>query len=101
MRLVCGLALFAAAAFANPVFDLVPTAGMSTQAINGFSAAAGRWSALFSDNVTVRVNIGFQSLGGGILGQASANPVYTSYDNVRTALGWDARSADDATATGH
>ncbi len=96
-----GIALLVSGAFANPVFDLAPAAGMPGQAIAGFTAAAARWSALLADSVTVRVNIGFEPLGGSILGQASTTGVYSSYGNVRAALGWDAKSRDDAAATGH
>jgi len=42
---------------------------MSVQAVAGFNLAAQRWSSLLSDNVTVNLNIGFSSLGPGILGQ--------------------------------
>jgi hypothetical protein len=67
--------------------------------VNGFIAAGQRYSAKFSDNVTVQVTINFESLGGSILGQAGSNPFVDSYVNVRAALIADQTTADDATAT--
>jgi len=89
-------------------FNLVDGAGLSAlqgsnlslynQVRGGFNEAAGLWSNLFTDNVTVNINIDFQSLGGGILGQASTNTSLFTYTQTRNALIADAISADDATA---
>jgi len=66
-------------------FNLTPAAGTSQQAITGFQMAAQRWSSLLSDNVTVNLNIGFQSLGAGILGQASSSNTTFAYTDTRNA----------------
>src|SRR3954454_21580057 len=67
-------------------FNLTPASGISPQAITGFQMAAQRWSSLLSDNVTVNLNIGFSSLGAGILGQASSVNTTFSYIDTRSAL---------------
>ncbi|WP_395142389.1 NF038122 family metalloprotease [Armatimonas sp.] len=79
-------------------FNLIPVAGTSQQAIDGFTAAGARWSALFTDNVTVNLQIGFSALGAGILAQAGSTQADYTYTNVRSALITDANSADDALA---
>lgn len=95
-----GLAMLGTApqGLAQLVFNLNPAVGTSAQAIQGFQDAADRWSAIYNDNVTVNINIGFTALGAGILGQAGSNFQSYSFTQVKTALGLDAISADDATA---
>ncbi|MFP4124328.1 MAG: NF038122 family metalloprotease, partial [Coleofasciculus sp.] len=79
-------------------FNFSPSSGTSQQAIDGFTAAGDLWSDLFTDNVTVNIDIGFESLGSGILGQASSNTIGNRYSNVRNALTNERVSADDFTA---
>lgn len=79
-------------------FDFTPQGGTSQQAIDGFTAAGARFSALFDDPVTVNVTIGFSALGAGILAQAGSSNLTYSYSAVRDALAADATSASDATA---
>jgi len=79
-------------------FNFSPSSGTSQQAIDGFTTAGDLWSDLFTDNVTVNIDIGFESLGSGILGQASSNTIGNRYSNVRNALTNDRVSADDFTA---
>lgn len=71
---------------------------MSQQAIDGFAAAGARWSSVFSDQMTVNMNIDFRALGSGILGSTSSTQAAYSYSSFRSALAADATSADDATA---
>ncbi|MBI1368350.1 MAG: PEP-CTERM sorting domain-containing protein [Planctomycetes bacterium] len=80
-------------------FNLVPAGGMSAQAIAGFNAAAARWSNVFSDSVTINININFTTLGAGILGSTSSSHVTTNYTNFKNAMNADATSTDDASAT--
>jgi len=99
--LLAGLLLAASTASAAPVFNFNYVAGTSLQAQQGFQAAAARWSSLLNDNVTINLTVGFNSLGGGILGQAASAEDFHTYASVRNALAADATSAADATAVAH
>ncbi|MEQ9001241.1 MAG: NF038122 family metalloprotease [Coleofasciculus sp. B1-GNL1-01] len=79
-------------------FNFSPSSGTSQQAIDGFTAAGDFWSDQFTDDITVNIDIGFESLGSGILGQASSNTVGSRYSTVRNALSNDRLSTDDNTA---
>lgn len=61
----------------------------------GFAAAGARWSSLIGDNVTVRVQIDFTSLGATTLGSTSTADGLVSYNGLRNALTLDRKSADD------
>jgi PEP-CTERM motif len=80
------------------VFNFTFIAGTSVQAQNAFIAAGARWSALFSDNVTLDMTVGQQSLGAGILASTGSRRASFAYTNFRSALSADATSVDDATA---
>ncbi len=82
----------------NIVLNDITPGGMSTTALNGFADAASLWENTFSDPVTVRLDVGFQSLDPGILGSTGSNPFVDFYSNVRTALNSDQTSTDDSTA---
>jgi hypothetical protein len=79
-------------------FNFNPAAGTSQQAIDGFTTAGSMWSSLFTDNVTVNVNINFSALGAGTLGETSSSTRSFGYDRVYNALNNDPTSADDRTA---
>jgi hypothetical protein len=79
-------------------FNFNPAAGTSQQAIDGFTTAGSMWSSLFTDNVTVNVNINFTPLGAGTLGETSSSTRSFGYDRVYNALDNDRTSADDRTA---
>jgi hypothetical protein len=81
-------------------FNFTPVAGTSQQAIDGFTAAGNLWSSLFTDNVTINININFADIGSGTLAQASSPAYFFSYQSVYNALNSDAKTADDATAVG-
>lgn len=72
------------------------TAGSPTAI--AFQQAAAKWSALFTDNVTVNLNLGTASLGSGILAQAGSAEVGGSYSSFKSALAADASSALDTQA---
>jgi len=80
------------------VINLNPTAGMSQQAIDGFQAAANFWQSVFSDNVTVNLDVDYTSLSPGILGQTGSSDQVVTASSYLNALTADATSADDATA---
>lgn len=103
IRVLCLTALMAAAmavqAEAGLVFNFNAAPGMSAQAIQGFAAAGARWSGLFSDNITVNIDVDFRALSPGVLGSASSTQATYGYSTVRNALVADKTSADDNTAT--
>jgi hypothetical protein len=72
--------------------------GMNSSALAGFQTAASRWSSLFSDPVTLRVDIAFKSLSPGVLGSTSNSTGSVFYSTLRNALNADKKSADDMTA---
>ncbi len=91
------LAGLSASADAGMVFNFTSTGNATADA--AFAAAGARWSNLFTDNITVNINAGFEVLGAGILGSASSTQSGYDYSAVKSALGLDASSADDNTAT--
>ena len=79
-------------------FNLVPTGGMSQDAIDGFELAADYWENTLADDVTINIDIDFSTLGTGILGSAGSVKQQLLISDYFTALGGDATSAIDATA---
>lgn len=101
-HLRCAIALIAVLsagiARANIVFNLIPEAGTPQSVIEGFNAAANRWSAVLADNITVNVQIGFSSLGASIIGQTGSDFREYSYTATTAALGDHRTSAGDYSA---
>jgi len=96
-----GLLLPVLTARAGLIFNFTATSETPQSVINDFQQAGARWSNVFSDPVTVNINIDFAALGSGILGQTSTTRYYTSYSNIKAALTADETSAADATAVAH
>ncbi|MGC3958231.1 MAG: NF038122 family metalloprotease [Verrucomicrobiota bacterium] len=92
------LLLLPANTHANVTFNLIPEAGTPQFAIDGFTMAAHRWSAVLADNITVNVQIGFASLGSSIIGQAGSDFGEYSYPDILTALGSHRTSTADYSA---
>jgi len=63
-----------------------------------FQTAANAWSNVLTDNITVNLQVGFTTLGSGILGQTSLAFTAPTAASVRTHLAADISSADDAQA---
>ena len=76
-------------------FDFRPIAGTPQIAIDGFQAAGLRWSSLFTDNVTIAIDIGFQPLDPGVLAEAGSSRQMFTYSDIVNALTLDRTSADD------
>jgi hypothetical protein len=76
-------------------FNFTPAAGTSQLAIDGFRSAGALWSSVFTDNVTVNVNINFTALSAGVLGSTGSTNQSFSYSQVYNALRTDRTSADD------
>ena len=85
---------------ANVVFNLIPEAGTPQFAMDGFAAAANRWSSVLADNITVNVQVGFVPLGQFVIGQAGSDFREHSYADTRSALGTHRVSAADASSYG-
>ena len=80
----------------NPTFDTTTPEGQ--KALDGFQSAANLWSNEFNDNVTVNLDIGFASLGGSTLGQASSTREAVLVSDFANALSLDITSTNDQTA---
>lgn len=51
-----------------------------------FEDAAGLWKGSIKDNITIKLNVGFQNLGNGILGSTLPMMVTHNYATFRSAL---------------
>jgi hypothetical protein len=92
------ITLAAAPVRANVTFNLIPDPGMPQFAIDGFSAAAGLWSSALADDLTINIQIGFSSLGSGIIGETSSEFIERSYPQVLQALETHRTSPDDVSS---
>ena len=94
-----GALAFASPSYANPTFILndIGGVGAGTPARAAFVAAAGLWASAFSNTVTIRLDVGFQSIVG-ILGETGSNGSDVAYGTVRSALAARAGSAVDKSA---
>lgn len=99
LHLIAGAALLAASGASSALtFNFTFLASSTPQANQAFIDAGNRWSALFSDNVTLNMTVGTAALGTGILASTgSARSSYT-YSQFKTALTADATSSADAIA---
>ncbi|WDE06588.1 PEP-CTERM sorting domain-containing protein [Thalassomonas viridans] len=71
------------------------------QALAGFRQAADFWSSMFSDDVTINLDIGFAALDEGIIGSTGSNRAVYLYNDIATAMANDVTSAADASAVNH
>lgn len=85
------------------VFNLTDTGGAApgTLAGDAFLEAANIWSTFFTDPVTINLDIGFTTLGGSVLAQASSSTQNITYTDLRNALVADQTTVDDATAVSY
>ncbi len=81
-------------------FDFRTPVGITVdpRAVAGFNIAGERWSSLFTDNVTINIDINFAALDPGVLAQAGSTRQTYDYSQVYTALTNDRTSADDRTS---
>ena len=98
-QLACGVTVAAAFGAASPAhaltFNLTSTGNATADM--GFQAAASFWQGVFIDPVIVNITAGFALLDPNVLGQAGSAYLNTSFAAMKTALGVDASSVDDAT----
>ena len=98
--MIAGLAGLAPCPALALEFNFVPEPGTAPEAIEGFRAAGALWSALFNDDATVNIDIGFRPLGPSILGQTGSTDVELTYSQLRARIQSDANSTEDQTAAG-
>ena len=104
MQTLLGLALGATALTASPAqavsFNLIDTGGTAagTQARIGFEIATAYWSSVFTDDVTINLEIGFRTLGTGVLGSTGSARSLLSMNQGYAALATDMTSALDVSA---
>ena len=79
-------------------FTFNPATGTSQQAQDGFAAAGALWSAKLTNDVNVKIDINFATLGANILAQAGSQRNFYNYNNVYTALSNGKTSTDDNAA---
>lgn len=76
-------------------FAFNPEPGMDQEAIDGFVAAGALWSQIFSDDVTINIDIGFRRLDPMVLGSTGSERITITYEDLVDALGTDNLSDDD------
>ncbi len=82
-------------------FSFNPEPGMDQQAIDGFEAAGELWSEIYSDDITVNIDIGFRKLPNGVLGSTGSERIQIDYDDFVAALTADQASTDDGGVIDH
>ena len=74
--------------------------GTGTQARAGFEMAAGMWSKVLKDPITIRLDVRFAALGAGILGSTGSTTNTINYTGLRGLLAADSTSFWDGRAVG-
>ena len=103
MLTAAALAALAAVSARGLDFAFTYAPDIDPLALAGFQAAAARWSANFTDPITINISIGFtDTLADGTLGATSTSRLNYLYNigtsSVLPKLRADATSADDTTA---
>lgn len=78
--------------------DVSQNGPMSPEQLGAFQAAANYWSSKLTDNVTVYIDIAFDTLGPNILGGTSSTFTTSTYASIRSQLVADSKTARDASA---
>ena len=71
---------------------------IGTQARRGFEVATGYWASVLTNNVTVNLDIGYSTLGTGILGSPGSSTAAVFNSAVYSALASNVTSSVDASA---
>jgi hypothetical protein len=99
LHTLAGAALLVASGASSALtFNFTFLASSTPQANQAFIDAGNRWSALFSDNVTLNMTVGTSALGAGILASTGSARSLYSYSTFKSAITADATSASDNTA---
>lgn len=81
------------------ILNDVADGGSPIEALKGFEAAASLWESYFIDDVTVRLDIGFEQLDPGVLGSTGSSALGFFYSDVRDFMINDISSDADVIAT--
>jgi hypothetical protein len=97
---VVALGLIGASPAGAATFQLINTGGVEvgTDAYVGFTKAANYWAGMLTNDVTIKLNVGYASLGAGILGSTSSTRVGVFTDDTETLLNLGKTSLLDAKA---
>ena len=80
--------------------EFASSQGVTAEVLAGFEQAASTWENLFTDDVTVKVDIDYRDMDSDtIIGSAGSAKAIVSYENTRSALLTDQTSASDAVAS--
>jgi hypothetical protein len=100
-----------AAAFAAPAFganivlidstNSFASAPHGAEALFAFQKAANYWNQTLTNNVTIRINIGFEDLGSNVLGSTGSTVQDVKVSSVYNALATSGNSALDSIAVAH
>jgi uncharacterized repeat protein (TIGR01451 family) len=71
---------------------------MDQDAIDGFVEAGELWSAIYSDEITVNIDIAFEQLSPGVLGSTGSERTTVTYQEFVNAVAADETSGDDTIA---
>ncbi|WP_372917138.1 NF038122 family metalloprotease [Sandarakinorhabdus sp.] len=74
--------------------------GAGTQALAGFQMAAGMWSKVLKDPISIRLDVRFAALNPGVLGSTGSTTNTVNYTGLRGLLAADATSFWDGRAVG-
>ena len=82
--------------------EFTSSSGVTAEVLAGFERAASTWENLFTDDVTVEVDIDYRDMGSdSVIGSAGSTMAAIRYSDTRAALLADQTSATDATASAH
>ncbi len=97
LAMALGASMLAAAPAQAVSFNLIDTGGAATgtQARRGFDIATQYWSSVFTDSITINLEIGFRTLGTGVLGSTSSDRALASMDQTYSLLAADRTSTLD------
>ncbi|HSH93046.1 MAG TPA: NF038122 family metalloprotease, partial [Roseimicrobium sp.] len=98
VSIVALVAVFSGARAQALTFNFTSSGGLPQQVVDGFNSAGQMWSSVLTDNVTVQIQIGYQSLGVGTIGQANSAQYFLPYSVYRNALAGDMTSGFDTAA---
>lgn len=80
--------------------EFTSSAGVTTEVLTAFEKAASTWENLFTDDVTVMVDIDYKDMASdNIIGSAGSTKAVIRYGDTYSALLSDQVSGDDSTAT--
>jgi hypothetical protein len=82
-------------------FNFTNSGDADPTALAGFEEAGKLWSSVIKDDVTINIDVGFTSLGEGILGETGTQTTDISYSSIKTALGNDQKSRTDRSAVSY